>query len=153
MTNEVQLDKVVYSTSNYEVRVCFITEPESGNELDVYGIFNLETGVREAELRGYPHSIKWCDNLQKSLDEIFSDRAMADAEAETIKEALTPDPEEAEVDEDGIEESVEPEPENLVSVEDEPEVVVEEIPVTREESAGILEALATGDEPELPDTA
>lgn len=86
--NEVVLNRRVYSTDNYDVCLCTITEAESGNELTVYGIFNREYGVREAEVRGYPHALKWADSLQKMIDDEAAERVKADSERSAIEEAL-----------------------------------------------------------------
>lgn len=81
----------IYGTSAYEVRVATIIEQQSGQELVVYGIFHNVTGVREAELRGYPHAIKWCDQLQEQVDQLFRERAQASSERSVIESALGPD--------------------------------------------------------------
>jgi hypothetical protein len=86
MSNEQ--GKVVYTTTNYEVRVTTIKESGSDADLEVYGIFNINTGVREAELRGYPHALKWADNLEIQISEMIAERVAADAEQATVEEAL-----------------------------------------------------------------
>jgi hypothetical protein len=80
----VKLGTVVYSNDRYSAVITEITDPESKQPVVLYGVVNIETGVREAELRSYPHAVGWCDQLDdavKKLDEVV--------EQETaIKEAL-----------------------------------------------------------------
>ena len=73
----------VYETDSYAAIITTITE-ESGNELVVYGIFNTETDVREAELRGLPHAMQWCEQLQEQLDGQRKAEATTDAIAEAV---------------------------------------------------------------------
>jgi hypothetical protein len=77
------MDNVLYSSEFYEVAITTITE-ESGNELVVYGVFNKETGVREAELRGYAHAIQWANTLSEQITKVFTETSSEDA----IKNAL-----------------------------------------------------------------
>ena len=80
------MDKVVdtpwFTTELYSVEVCEI-KGEDGDPLTVYGVINIDTGVREAELRALPHAIQWARKLTESLDkalaEVDSENALRDA--------------------------------------------------------------------------
>ena len=115
MSNE--LGKVVYTTSNYEVRVTTIRESGSDTDLEVYGVFNTNTGVREAELRGYPHALKWADNLEIQISEMIAERVAADAEQAAVEEALG-EPDVAEVAEDPVDDLATYDPEVVLTRKD-----------------------------------
>ena len=54
------------STEYYEIRPTIMTEA-AGDHLTVYGIYNIETGVREHEIRQLKAAQDWTKALTKAL--------------------------------------------------------------------------------------
>lgn len=54
------------STEYYEIRPTIMTE-SGGDHLSVYGLYNVETGVREHEIRQLKAAQDWCKALTKAL--------------------------------------------------------------------------------------
>ena len=114
--NEIEMNRIVYTTNNYAVALTNIME-ENGNWLPVYGVFNREYGIREAELRGYPYAVRVADQLQDAFNNMVQERVAADVERNKIEEAL-----------------------GVPAVEEEEDIQLVDDPVTPDEAEDLLES-------------
>jgi len=81
-----EVGKVLYLTNDYAVQICVIIDAETKQDLIVYGIINVTTGVREAELRGYGHAVTWADKMQETVNKLAAEAAGTDELAAAMEE-------------------------------------------------------------------
>jgi hypothetical protein len=82
-----ELGKVLYSTNDYAVRIDEIIDAESKQPLLIYAIISTETGVREAELRGYANAIQWSHKMQHTMNEVRE----TEAQEQELLDAFPPE--------------------------------------------------------------
>ena len=80
----VHLGKVVYENARYIVKIVRVDDSNLADyPVDMYGVFNVDTGIREAELRTFAHAVQWADQLNEAVDALFqkqtADRTLKDA--------------------------------------------------------------------------
>lgn len=68
---EAVVGRIVHETPSFVVRIDEMEDPETGKALLVYGIVNKETGLREAELRGFTGAVAWTNKLQHDMNELI----------------------------------------------------------------------------------
>lgn len=82
LPEEAAVGTKLYSLDKYEVIVVRLDDADAhGGALTCYGVFNTDTGIREAEFRGYPHAMTFCRRLQDQWQEVLE----AEAEEEELR--------------------------------------------------------------------
>ena len=78
------LGRIVHSTPDYVVRLETLIEPESKEELVVYAIVNRDTGVREAEHRGYIPAVQYSNAMQAAANKQREEASLEEALLEAM---------------------------------------------------------------------
>lgn len=64
----LDFDRVWYRTGTFEVKLCTFQDPVLDTEMAGYGVFNTESGVREAETRQLHSARILANKFQEYLD-------------------------------------------------------------------------------------
>jgi len=86
---EVSIGEVLHTTDDYAVRIDEIIDPETKLPMVIYAIVSTETGVREAELRGYANAIQWANKMQGVRNEVRE----TEMHVEQLRATFAPDDE------------------------------------------------------------
>jgi hypothetical protein len=73
----------MFETEHYEVKLAKFVDPVLNEEVDGYGVFNKETGVREAETRRFHTARMFCKRFQDDDEE--ESKIMADKDLERLE--------------------------------------------------------------------
>lgn len=82
-------NNVLFETELYEVRLVTYRDPYLEADVEGYGVFNKETGVRESELRRMGTAIKMCIACEREYDSAVDE---AENNDEPEQEELFPTP-------------------------------------------------------------
>lgn len=90
--SEPTIGRIVFELNNYLVQIISINDPETKQSLTVYGVINKDTGVREAELRGFIPAVGLCSQIQKGSDEMREKLNKTEELEQQLRAALEPPP-------------------------------------------------------------
>ena len=66
---EPTVGDLVCSTDDYSIKIASVMDAESKQDIFVYGLYNNDTGIREAELRALTTAMVWATKVQADLNE------------------------------------------------------------------------------------
>jgi hypothetical protein len=78
--------EILFENDSYEVRIFTHTDPTYNEELEVYGVYSKQTGVREAESRNLPGAMEWAVGLPSRMEQL--ELSLAAPEADVLSEAV-----------------------------------------------------------------